>query len=195
MDLALLLNLVTTLAVVAGVFFGLVELRRGARDRRDLAAVDIVRTVQTQEVRRAVQRIYTLSDDFDPEIVRGDAALLDDALAVDSACEMWGSMVFEGVVDLHLLDRMVGGWVRGTWRRLRTWIEAERVANRSPNMGEWWQWLYERLEANPAPGKAVGAHVAFRGMSRVSTRKVATTLTPAARRPGAGTERPAPDEG
>ena len=53
MDYALLLNVVTTLAVVFGVFFGLAELRRSARDRRDHAAVDIVRTVQTQEVRPA----------------------------------------------------------------------------------------------------------------------------------------------
>lgn len=189
MDLAVFLNVVTTLAVVLGVVFGLAELRRSARDRRDHAAVDIVRTVQTQEVRRAVQRIYTLPDDVDPEVVRSDPALLDDALAVDSACEMWGSMVFEGVVDLHLLDRMVGGWVRGTWRRLRTWIEAERVQNRSPNMGEWWQWLYERLEADPAPGKAVGAHIAFRGIVRVPSRTAATpAVNPVTRGSGTGAE-------
>lgn len=196
MDLAVLLNVVTTLAVVLGVFFGLAELRRSARDRRDHAAVDIVRTVQTQEVRRAVERILSLPDGVDPAVVRGDSALLDAALAVDSACEMWGSMVFEGVVDLHLLDRMVGGWVRGTWRRLRPWIESERIQKRSQNMGEWWQWLFERLEADPAPGKAAGAHIAFRGMTRAPTRRAAApAVNPAARRPGAGAERPAPDEG
>ena len=163
MDVGSILNLITTLAVVVGVAFGLAELRHAGRDRRDHAAVDIVRTVQTQEVRRAVGRVLSLPDDADPELIRRDPALLDAALAVDSACEMWGSMVYEGVVDHRMLDRMVGGWVRGSWRRLHRWVEAERAESRNVNIGEWWQWLYELLEADPDPGKAAGAHVAYRG--------------------------------
>ena len=166
MDLATLSAVVTTVAVVVGVVFGLAEIRQAIRDRRDQAAVDVVRTVQTQEVRRAVGYILKLPDDADPAVIRQDGVLLDAALAVDSACEMWGAMVYEGVVDQHLLDRMVGGWVRGTWRRLRRWVEAERVENASPNVGEWWQWLYERLEADPDPGKAQGAHIRYRGVPR-----------------------------
>lgn len=163
MDLDTAANVATTLAVLVGVVFGLAELRRGMRDRRDHAAVDIVRTVQTQEVRQAVGRILRLPDDADPELISSDPQLLEAALAVDSACEMWGSMVFEGVVELHTLDRMVGGWVRGSWLRLRRWVETERAENRNPNVGEWWQWLYERLEADPDPGKGSGAHIAYRG--------------------------------
>ena len=166
MDLGTAANVATTLAVVIGVVFGLAQLRQAVRDRRDHAAVDIVRTVQTQEVRRAVGTILRLPDDVDPDVIRSDPALLDAALAVDSACEMWGSMVFEGVVDLHMLDRMVGGWVRGSWMRVSRWVEHERVASRSPNVAEWWQWLYEMLEASPDPGKARGAHISYRGKLR-----------------------------
>jgi hypothetical protein len=165
-DLDTAANLATTVAVMIGIIFGLAELRRAVRDRRDQAAFDIVRTVQTQEVRRSVGRILKLPDDADPELIRRDPQLLEAALAVDSACEMWGSMVFEGVVDLHTLDRMVGGWIRGTWRRLRRWVEAERVDNRNPNVGEWWEWIYDRLQADPDPGKALGAHLAYRNWKR-----------------------------
>ena len=159
-------EVVTALAVVIGVFFGLAQLRQANRNRRDIAAVDIVRTVQTQEVRIAVRRIFSLPENSDPDIVRNDPEMLTAALAVDSACEMWGCMVFEGVVDHHLLDRMVGGWVRGTWTRLHVWVEAERVDTGSVNVGEWWQWLYELLEADPDTGKKSGAHVAYRGRMR-----------------------------
>ncbi|MDQ2974020.1 MAG: hypothetical protein M3R69_01260 [Acidobacteriota bacterium] len=165
-DVPSALNLVTTLAVVLGVIFAVVQLRHAARLRRDQAAVDIVRTVQTQEVRRAVARILKLPNNADPEVIRSDPALLEAALAVDSACEMWGCMVYENVVDHRMLDRMVGGWVRGTWRRLGRWVEAERVENCNPNVGEWWQWLYERIEDDPDPGKIQGAHIAYRGTSR-----------------------------
>jgi hypothetical protein len=166
MDAATALDVATTSAVVVGVVFGLAEVRHAVRDRRDHAAVDIVRTVQTQEVRRAVERVLNLPDDADPELIRGDPVLLEAALAVDSACEMWGSMVYEGVVDHHMLDRMVGGWIRGTWSRLGRWVEAERADKRNPNIGEWWQWLYERLEADPDPGKRQRAHIAYRGIRR-----------------------------
>jgi len=166
MDAAMAVDIATTSVLVFGVAFGLAEVRHAARDRRDHAAVDIVRTVQTQEVRRAVERVLQLPDDADPKLVRGDPDMLDAALAVDSACEMWGSMVFEGVVDQQMLDRMVGGWIRGTWTRLRRWVEAERVDKRNPNIGEWWQWLYERLQADPDLGKVEGAHVAYRGRHR-----------------------------
>ena len=165
-DLSSALNLVTTLAVVLGVIFALVQLRHAARIRRDHAAVDIVRTVQTQEVRLAVARILMLPDNVAPETIRNSPVLLDAALAVDSACEMWGCMVYENVVDHRMLDRMVGGWVRGTWRKLGRWVEAERAESRNPNVGEWWQWLYERIEADPDPGKALGAHIAYRGISK-----------------------------
>ena len=166
MDAALALEIATTSAVVVGIALGLAEIRRAARARRDYAAVDIVRTVQTQEVRRAVERVLRLPDGTDPAVIRADPDVLDAALAVDSACEMWGSMVYEGVVDQYLLDRMVGGWIRGTWTRLQLWVEAERAEKRSPNIGEWWQWLYERLQADPDLGKVQGAHVAYRGRRR-----------------------------
>ena len=110
-NLGSLSDLVTTVAVVIGVIFGLAGLRQAMRTRRDHAAVDIVRTVQTQEVGRAVGRILKLPDDADPALIRNDPALLEAALAVDSACEMWGCMVYENVVDHRMLDRMVGGWV------------------------------------------------------------------------------------
>jgi hypothetical protein len=165
-DFKLFSDLLTDLAVVFGVIFGLIQLRQAIRIRRDHAAVDIVRTVQTQEVRRAVERIMKLPDDADPKLIRDDPALLEAALAVDSACEMWGCMVYEKVVDHRMLDRMVGGWVWAMWCRLRSWVESERTLSRNPNVGEWWQWLYERLEADADPAKARGAHVAYHGICR-----------------------------
>lgn len=165
-DLSTILQILTTAAIVVGVIFGLAQLRQATQRRRDHAAVDIVRTVQTQEVRRAVARILRLPDDADPDMIRDDPALLEAALAVDSACEMWGCMVFENVVDHRMIDRMVGGWIRGTWQRLRSWVESERIENRNPNVGEWWQWLYELLEADPDPSKERGAYVEYRRRSR-----------------------------
>ena len=165
-DVSTLVNVVSALAVVAGIAFGIIQLRQSVRDRKNAAAVAIVGTVQTQEVRQAVRTILALPHDADPEVIRSDPELLDAALAVDSACEMWGSMVYEDVVDHHMLDRMVGGWIRGTWSRLGTWVAAERRDLGNPNIAEWWQWLVEMLEDDPDPGKQSGAHIAYRLRTR-----------------------------
>lgn len=162
-DVATLANVVTAIAVALGVPFALLQLHFANRARRDMAAVDIVRTVQTQEVCSAVERVMRLPDNADPELIRNDPAMLAAALAVGSVCEMWGCIVYERVVDHRMLDRMVGGWVRGTWRRLNKWIAAERAEKQNVNFAEWWQWLYELLEGDPDPGKARGAHLAYRG--------------------------------
>ena len=162
-EVAVIVEAVAAVAVVVGLIFGLIQLRQAVRNRRDLAAVDIVRTVQTQEVRLAIRKIFDLPFDADPDLVRGDPQLMSAALAVDSACEMWGCMVFEGVVNHRIVDRMVGGWIRGSWERLRKWVESEREIADTPNIGEWWQWVYEVIQADPDPGKTQGAHVAYRG--------------------------------
>lgn len=166
MDLPTLLNAITTAAVVIGVGFGLFELRQALRARREHAAVEVVRSVESPEIRRAVLQVLTLPKDADPQVVRGDPTMLDAVVLVYWAGEMFGSIVFEGVVDLHTLDRMVGGWLRAAWLRLRPWVESERVESGNTNAGEWWQWLYDMLEANPDAGKAAGAHVTYRGRLR-----------------------------
>ena len=161
-----LVDIVSTIAVVFGVWFAVIQLRQSNIQRKDHAAVDIVRTVQTQEVRQAVRLVFTLPHDADPALINDNNEILNAALAVDSACEMWGSMVYEGVVNHKMLDRMVGGWIRGTWVRLHVWVEQERVAAGNVNVGEWWQWLFELLEDDPDEGKQLGAHVAYRGACR-----------------------------
>lgn len=163
MDLSTAANIATTVAVIVGIAFGIAELRRSRRERRDQAAIEILRSVQQQEIHEAVRRILKLPNDADPELVRADAQIQHDATLVHFAAEMFGSLVFEGVVDLHLLDRMNGGWVRGCWHRLRRWVEAERIAEGRPNVAEWWQWLVERLEADPDPSKVQGAHIYYKG--------------------------------
>ena len=54
-DFTTAVEVATAVAVVIGIVFGLIQLRQAVRNRRDYAAVDIVRTVQTQEVRMAVR--------------------------------------------------------------------------------------------------------------------------------------------
>jgi len=164
MDLPTILNVITTAAVVFGVVFAVVELRTALRARRDQGAMEVIRAVESAEIRLAVARVLELPIDPDPEVINADKEFLKAAQLVYWAAEMYGSIVFEGVADLQMVDRIDGGWLRSTWLRLRRWVISERSSN--PNSGEWWEWLYDMLEANPDPGKQSGAHVFYRGRIR-----------------------------
>lgn len=59
-DFGEIANALTAITLTLGIPFALLQLHYANRSRRDVAAVDIVRTVQTQEVRGAVERVLRL---------------------------------------------------------------------------------------------------------------------------------------
>jgi hypothetical protein len=60
-----------------------------------------------------------------------------------------------------LVDHLCGGYVRASWKRVRPIVLAQRE-NVGPMFGEWYEWLANRIDQFPAPGKDVGAPVAFK---------------------------------
>ncbi|HLF17172.1 MAG TPA: hypothetical protein VI796_07065 [Candidatus Thermoplasmatota archaeon] len=166
MDIGVLADVATAVAVVAAVAFGIAQFRQQDRNRREAAAIDFVRAFQTPEFRRAWTQVLDLPEDADPQEIQRRPEIRDAAHAVDIAMESWGLLVFKDVVDLHSVDHLAGGSVRQAWRRLRRFAEEERRRRGEPSYAEWFQWLAERMEEDPAPGKSEGAHVAFRRWRR-----------------------------
>ena len=160
-DLNTIATVATALTVMTGLFFGLLQTRQAAHKRRDLAAIELTHSFQTTELRNAFRRILSLAEPLDPATIRNSPTLIDDAEVIVYAGEAMGLMVFEGAIRLHTLDRMMGGFLRAAWRRLSPYVEEER-RTRSASYAEWFQWLFERFEEHPVPGKAEGAHVAHR---------------------------------
>jgi len=154
-------NVATALTVITGLYFGLLQMRQAARKRRDLGAFELAHSFLTAELRNAFRRILLLGEHVDPATIRGSPSLIDDAEVIVYAGEAMGLMVFEGAIPLHTLDRLVGGFLRGAWRGLAPYVVEERRI-RNASYAEWFQWLFERLEEYPVPGKADGAHVAHR---------------------------------
>ncbi len=161
MDLNTIANVSTFAAVVTALVFGVVQVGHAQRKRRDLAAIKATHAFLSPEFRDAVRRILALPLPLDAEAVRSNPRLASDAEVVIYSGEAFGVLVFERSLALHSLDRLVGGFLRGTWQRLRPYVESERQV-RGPHFAEWYQWLVERMEEFPVPGKKVGAQVAHR---------------------------------
>jgi hypothetical protein len=143
------------------VIFGTLTLRQWQQTRYLAAAAELVHTIQSEQFNAAIDRVMGVAENCPADRIRGDKELAAAAHAIGHTFESLGVLVFHRVLTLQLVDHLVGGYVRTSWLRLRPYVEARRKEV-GAMFGEWFQWLAERLEQYPAPGKREGAHVAFR---------------------------------
>jgi hypothetical protein len=154
----------SSLAVVVALVFGTLTIRQWQRTRYLSAAAEMVRMVLTPEFTRAIARVVELPE---KAALEGMATpeLLHAITVVTHGFEGLGVLVFHRLLPLHLVDHLVGGYVRAAWKRLQPYVESRRESL-GPMFGEWFQWLAERLEEDPAPGKNVGAYLAHKTWRR-----------------------------
>lgn len=151
----------SALTVLAAVVFGVLTLRQWRRMRHLSAAAELVHTIQTPEFTRAIERVMQLAPGADAAAVAADPVVVTAVHAISHVFESLGVLVHHRLLPLHLVDHLLGGYVRASWKRARPYVEARR-ATLGAAFGEWFQWLAERMEEHPAPGKDVGAAAAFR---------------------------------
>ncbi len=156
-----IIQLVTLLSLIAGILFGVIEIRRAAKSRAEKAALDIFDITVQKDVIRAFVLVLDLPLDVSPDHIRDSPDLRQASQLLMNLFEYWGMMVFYRIVPLRTLDLLVGGVVRGCWKRLHKYWDAERDIHNIPALAEWFQWLADRLEEYPQPEKQAGAHIAF----------------------------------
>ena len=155
------IQLVTLIALAAGIFFGIGESRRAAKARSEKAALDIFEITVEKDIIDAFVHVLNLPLDVTPDHIRNSPDLRRACQLLMNLFEYWGMMVFYRIVPLRTLDLLVGGVVRGCWKRLQGYWQAERDMHNIIALAEWFQWLTERLEEYPQPEKPAGAHISF----------------------------------
>ena len=161
LDFALIVAAAPALAVLVALVFGTLTIHQWQRTRYLAAAAELVHTIQTAEFTRGIALIVELPEDVDPAELIGNRELMAALYTVSHTFESLGVLVYHRMLPLHLVDHLIGGYVRASWRRARPLVLARR-ATLGAMFGEWFQWLAERLEQYPAPGKAEGAPLAFK---------------------------------
>jgi hypothetical protein len=151
----------TSLTVVLALVFGTLTIRQWQRTRYLTAAAELVRTMQTAEFTRSIARIVELEVNADPKALLADREVMAAFYAVSHVFESLGVLVYHRLLPLHLVDHLCGGYVRASWKRVRP-IVISRRETLGAMFGEWYQWLAERIDEYPAPGKDVGAPIAFK---------------------------------
>jgi hypothetical protein len=157
-----LLPVVTFVTLLAGLLFGLLEVRQARRARAEKGALDVLRLAITPEHIHASYAILDIPENAPPDVVGESQELRRAANTLMVQYEYLGNLVYQRIVPLQTLDLLVGGVIRACWTRLRPYIAQQRQERNLPNIAEWFQWLAERLEEFGRPEKALGSHVAFR---------------------------------
>ena len=165
MDLMALSQLAQILggtAVVIALVFGMVQIHQFRRQRHDVAAIELMRSLQDHEFTHSFRLIYPLPEDMDPDDFRELGSEYEEAaLALGARFESMGLLVYRESLPLHLVEEIIGGAVVLLWRRLRPWVELHRREQRHPLLFEWFQWLAERLDERGRPAQTP-AYLRFR---------------------------------
>jgi hypothetical protein len=151
----------TATTVLTGVIFGILTVRQWQRTRYLTAASELVQTLRDEAFTRSIMKILALPEDVRPSTVLANDELMHSAYVVGHVFETLGLLVYHRLLPLQLVDELIGGYVRSSWRRLQPYLEVRRGAL-GPTLAEWFQWLAERLSEHEKPGRLLGAANTYR---------------------------------
>lgn len=145
-DLSSVLNLISTVAIVAALIFAALQVRQANLKRSDQAAVTLVQTLQSERWTRAVDLISTLPENAQlSDMERMGPAMESSLFDFGVRMETIGYMVFRRIVKLDTVDDLLGGAVLVFWSRAKAWADHKRVQTENPKFAEWCEWLASRI--------------------------------------------------
>ena len=146
-SLSQIAQVLSGIAVVVAIVFGLVQARQFKQQRRDAADVELMRSMQDREFTRSFRLIYSIPDNLNASDLRALGPEYEEAaIALGARFESMGLLVFRGSIPLDLVEKIVGGVIVLLWRKLRVWVIEYRAEQKHDLLFEWFQWLAERIE-------------------------------------------------
>ena len=146
LDLATILNTVSTVAIVGALIFTGLQVRQANLTRRDQSAVTVIQTSQSDSWAHALELLSGLPASAQLEHVqKGDPGMERALFDYGVKLETIGYMVFRRMAPLATVDDLMGGVILVYWSRAETWVENERVRTGNPKFFEWCQWLADRI--------------------------------------------------
>jgi hypothetical protein len=165
MELATLLSVLSTLALVGALIFAGLQVRSANRAREEQNAVKLIDAALSTALAQppaAFAELSSKAEDvktYSPDVVR---MLQETAFRL----EVVGYLVYQHVLSLRSVEELMGGMITLWWARIKPLAEHDREKTQNPRLFEWAQWLAERVaerrrgtESEPA----FRAHADWRG--------------------------------
>ena len=160
--LAAIVEIIGFATVFAAIVFGVVQIKQFRQQRRDLAAIELVRSFQDREFTQAFRLLHPLPEDLSAAEFAGKGTeYIDAAYSLSMKYESMGVLVFRNVLPLDAVEELIGGVGITLWKRLSPWIHSIREEQSQNHILEWFQWLVERMEER-GHNELDPAHIRFR---------------------------------
>src|SRR5438132_3506951 len=133
------------LSFLAALVFGIGQVRTASRDRRERLTVATVQGMQTREMAAHFQRIS--SHDIPSTVSEIRSLPADEQVSIihyAQQMEMLGLMVYDGMIELALVERTLGDYVAFSWEKYKSFTYDRR--NEDPYLNEYFEWLANRLD-------------------------------------------------
>jgi len=163
MDLGTIFNLISAFALVTGLVFALIELRQHRASRKREAALLLLNSFRTADFNKALHFIFELPEGLPyPELEKAYESNADDAYTLGLTWESLGVLVCRGEISLDLVDDLFSGPIIISWRKLKPIVEHRRREQGRDTLGEWFQWLAERMMEREADSPPIPAYIKYR---------------------------------
>jgi hypothetical protein len=144
-ELATVLSLFSTTAVVCSMIFAGIQVRNAQKQRSREAELQFINAVICAEYLTAMRLILSLPDGLSKrEIEERVGERLDSVFYFLGTCESIGILVHHRELPLDLIDDLLP--LVATWDKLRRFVADYRSEVHVDAMYEWAQWLAERMQ-------------------------------------------------
>ena len=163
MPAELFFQAIEAIAVVFALGFAIVQVRQYRRERHREAALELLHSFQTPTFARAINITYKLPDGLTKsEIEQAVGDELHLLYAMTTTWESLGILVYRGEIELQLIDDFFSGVILISWRKIGGLMIGEREEMGRETIGEWFEWLKDRLEEAESKEPPVPAHIAHK---------------------------------
>ena len=147
--ITLLANVSLALSFVVALVFGIAQVRVANRDRRERLGLEALRNFQSREFAELIHHITSRDmpksqNEFNA-LPTGEQIMF---IQFSQQMEMLGLQVAGKLLDIAVVDRTLGSFVVTSWQKYKVMFEDMRTRTSDPYLGEYFQWLAERLEAH-----------------------------------------------
>jgi len=140
-------NLALTLSFIIALVFGVAQMKAAKRDRQERLTLETLRNFQTHEFALLINRInHREMPQNQKQLNALPANEQVDIIHYAQMMEALGILVAEKFIDLDLVDKILGSLVTTTWEKYKPAFTDMRVSTPDPFLGEYFQWLAERID-------------------------------------------------
>jgi hypothetical protein len=144
MELATLLSVLSTLALVGALIFAGLQVRSANRAREEQNAVKLIDAALST----VLAQPHSFFAELSPKAEDVNAYSPDVARMLQETgfrLEALGYLVYRRVVPLRSVEEVMGGMITLWWTQIKPLAEHDREKTQNPRMFEWAQWLAERV--------------------------------------------------